>query len=128
MSVLTVRTERRNVMRKVIYYVFISIIVICMCSCATDSEENEIISIDTIGVVTFSDNLMREALMREAGYEVIQKRISQRTDDINEFVIEYWYQNDNNVKHYGYHIRQIDKDNYTIIEEGESINNSVLIN
>ena len=45
MSVLTVRTERRNVMRKVIYYVFISIIVICMCSCATDSEENEIISI-----------------------------------------------------------------------------------
>ena len=66
--------------------------------------------------------------MREAGYEVIQKRISQRTDDINEFVIEYWYQNDNNVKHYGYHIRQIDKDNYTIIEEGEIINNSVLIN
>ncbi len=115
------RTERkRNVMRKVIYYVFISIIVICMCSCATDSEENEIISIDTIGVVTFSDNLMREA-----GYEVIQKSISQRTDDINEFVIEYWYQNDNNVKHYGYHIRQIDKDNYTIIEEGESIDNNV---
>ena len=121
MSVLTVRTERRNVMRKVIYYVFISIIVICMCSCATDSEENEIISIDTIGVVTFSDNLMREA-----GYEVIQKSVSQLTDDINEVVIEYWYQNDNHLKNYRYHIRQIGKDNYKIIAEGESNDNSGL--
>ena len=89
---------------------------LCLNGCSSNSVEYSSETIDTVGVVIFTDKLIEDK-----EYDILQRSVSQRTDTNDKFIVEYWWRKNNDSGHYGYYIEQIDGDNYIVIEEGEDI-------
>ena len=68
---------------------------------------------------------MTYSVIEDKDYDILQRSVSQRTDAIDKFLVEYWWQKNNDSGHYGYYIEQIDSDSYIVIEEGENINSDI---
>ena len=81
--------------------------IICINSCTKDRQVQANTSIDTASVVLFTDNLIKDN-----GYDILKKSISQHTNSTDKFLVEYWWREDNNCKHYGYYVQQLDSNNY----------------
>lgn len=94
---------------------------LCLNGCSSNSVEYSSETIDTVGVVIFTDKLIEDK-----EYDILQRSVSQRTDTNDKFIVEYWWRKNNDSGHYGYYIEQIDGDNYIVIEEGEDINSNIL--
>ena len=88
---------------------------LCLNGCSSNSVEYSSETIDTVGVVIFTDKLIEDK-----EYDILQRSVSQRTDTNDKFIVEYWWRKNNDSGHYGYYIEQIDGDNYIVIEEGET--------
>lgn len=91
-----------------------------MNGCSSNSSKSPSAAIDTVGVVNFTDKLIEEK-----EYDILQRSISQRTNKVDAFVVEYWWQKNEDSGHYGYYMEQIDSDSYAVIEEGEKINSDI---
>lgn len=85
-------------------------------------EANVATTVDITEIAQFTDEKM-EAY----GCTVIERIISQRTDDATVFVVEYLYQkdSDNGTFRYGYYLK-VDEKTFSIISEGEDIDKSIL--
>ena len=99
----------------------IGVLLIFFVGCST-KKENAATTVDITGVAQFTDEKMEAN-----GCIIIERTISQRTDDATVFVVEYLYQkdNDNGTFRYGYYLKVDDKI-FSIISEGEDINKSIL--
>lgn len=90
--------------------------------CSDKLSENAFTSIDTIGAVSFTDKKMEEK-----GFDIVERCVSQRTDSIDLFIIEYWWQEETKTGHYGYYIQQGNDNSYIVLEEGENVNKDIFV-
>lgn len=109
-------------MKRFLYTLIIIMSLFCASGCSSSKNENATITIDTVGVIAFTDNLMNDA-----GYDIVQKSVSQHTGNTNRFLVEYWWQTNDDSGHYGYYIQQLDRDNYIVLKEGENIDKDIFI-
>lgn len=103
-------------MKKLIYVMMGIMCLFCLSAC---SSKEESITINTVGVIDFTDKIMECN-----GYDIQQRSVSQRMDSMDKFIVEYWWQKDGNKGHYGYYIQQVDK-NYIVLEEGNNIDRNI---
>ena len=75
---------------------------LCLNGCSSNSVEYSSETIDTVGVVIFTDKLIEDK-----EYDILQRSVSQRTDTNDKFIVEYWWRKNNDSGHYGYYIEQI---------------------
>lgn len=106
-------------MKRLLCTLIVFISLLYASGCSRDESEKTTISVDTVGVVAFTDKIMKDN-----GYDIIEKSVSQRTDNTDKFIVEYWWQKDGDNGHYGYYIQQ-DDNNYIVLEEGDDINNDL---
>lgn len=113
--------EGKISMKKAFVFLVIGVLLILFTGCSA-KEENVAATVDITGIAQFTDEKMEAN-----GCTIIERTISQRTDDATVFVVEYLYQrdSDNGTLRYGYCLKVDDKI-FSIISEGEDIDNSIL--
>lgn len=114
--------DKENVLKKRInlYIAILIISLFCLNGCSSNSDKYPSTTIDTVGVVVFTDKLIEDK-----EYDILRRSVSQRTDTMDKFLVEYWWEKNDDSGHYGYYIEQIDNDSYIVIEEGENINSDI---
>jgi len=100
----------------------ISTLILIAClfiSCSSKDKQN--IQVDTVSIVKFTDEKINIK-----NNVIIQKSVSQRTNDITSFIVEYWYKttNESEIYHYGYLVK-LENEEIVIIKEGKDVNNKI---
>lgn len=108
-------------MKKAFVFSMIGVFLIFFVGCSA-KEENVATTLDITRLAQFTDEKMEAN-----GCTIIERTISQRTNDATVFVVEYLYQkdNDNGTFKYGYYLK-VDEKIFSIISEGEDIDKSIL--
>lgn len=88
----------------------------------SSTEENTKTTVDIMAVVQFTDEQMQSH-----DYTIIERTVSQRTDDITLFIVEYLYEKDDEsgMFRYGYYLK-MEGEILSIISEGKDVNKSIL--
>lgn len=76
--------------------------------------------VDTSKVLEYTDGLMEQM-----GHEPIKRSISQHTDGVTFFVVEYWFRENNAESHYGFYIQETDG-YYEVLQEGRDISRDLI--
>ena len=104
---------------------FLCIVLVFVCvllsGCNGSFEDHkEKTAVDTSEVLEYTDELMEQM-----GHEIIKRSISQRTDGVTFFVVEYWFRDNNTESHYGFYIQETDG-YYEILQEGRDISRDLI--
>lgn len=104
---------------------FLSVILVSICillsGCNGFSEYNkEKIVVDTGKVLEYTDELIDQM-----GHEIIKRSISQRTDGVTFFVVEYWFRENNTESHYGFYIQETNG-YYEVLQEGRDVSKDLI--
>ena len=104
---------------------FLSIVLVFVCvllsGCNVSFEDyKEETVVDTSKVLKYTDELMEQM-----GREIIKRSVSQRTDGVTFFVVEYWFRENNTKSHYGFYIKETDG-YYEILQEGYDISRDLI--
>lgn len=100
-------------------YVYIILVFMCVLLCGCngffENHQEKTIVVDTGEVLEYTDELMAQK-----GYEIVKRSVSQRTDGVTFFVVEYWFKENNIESHYGFYVQKNDG-YYEVIQEGVDV-------
>lgn len=100
-----------------------TLIVIACLFTGCSSKDRQSIQVDTIAIVKFTDEKIDVN-----NNIIIQKSVSQRTNDITTFIVEYWYKTpkESAICHYGYVVK-FGNEEIIIVKEGKDVNNKMFL-
>lgn len=107
--------------KRFVYFILVFIcVLLCGCNGLFEDHEEKTIVVDTGEVLEFTDELIAQK-----GHEIEKRSISQRTDGVTFFVVEYWFYENNIESHYGFYIQENDG-YYEVIQEGADVSRDLI--
>lgn len=114
-------TRKLGKLTKYILVILLMTIIYMFTGCSLENKQS--IQVNTIPIVKFTDEKIDVS-----NNIIIQKSVSQRTNDITVFIVEYWYKTtkESEIYHYGYIIKYDNEEIY-IIKEGKYVTNTIFL-